>query len=287
MEDCKATPKHEVPTAALTSSTPSVLPEQQEDLFREVLLLLESINCSYAVAGAFALRRHTGICRDTKDMDVFLTSETASQVLPRFVEQGFQCEVPDPNWLAKVHRDGYFVDLITGMSNGVIVVQDSWIQRSHPARLCGVESRVLAPEELLASKLFVTRRERFDGSDIAHIIYGTRGKLDWDRILALTGEHWELLLWSLVLFRYVYPANSDYVPQTLWENLLGQFADAVRSPNPDAKFRGTLIDDAIFAIDVEEWGLVNLLAEQRIRSSKIQYDGKGPDSSECSAAAGE
>ncbi len=105
--------------------------------------------------------------------------------------------------------------------------------------------------------------------------------------MELNGEHWELLLWSLVLFRYVYPANSDYVPRTLWENLLGRFAEGVRSPNPDAKFRGTLIDDAIFAIDVEEWGLVNLLAEQRIRSPKIQYDCKGRDSGEHSAAAGE
>src|SRR2546430_14240616 len=73
-----------------------------------------------------------------------------------------------------------------------------FLARFSPATIVGVQTRVLAPEELLASKLFVTRRERFDGADIAHIIYGTQGKLDWNRVLELVGEHWEILLWALV-----------------------------------------------------------------------------------------
>jgi hypothetical protein len=166
MKDCTATSGTETPVVAATSSTPSILPGEQQALFREVLLLLERLPCSYAVAGAFALRQHTRICRDTKDLDIFLTAATASEILPVFSEHGFQYEVPDPAWLAKVHRDGYFVDFITGMSNGVIVVQDSWMEHAYPAEVCGVNSRVLAPEEMLASKLFVTRRERFDGADI-------------------------------------------------------------------------------------------------------------------------
>ena len=65
------------------------------------------------------------------------------------------------------------------------------------AEVLGVPVKVLAAEELIASKLFVTRRERFDGADIVHVIHGTGGKLDWDRILYLVGEHWMMLLWVL------------------------------------------------------------------------------------------
>src|SRR5439155_446590 len=83
------------------------------------------------------------------------------------------CEVCDPVWLAKAHRDEYFVDFITGMSNAALTVTDSWITRARPAVILGLPTRILAPEELLASKLFVVRRERFDGADIAHIIYAT------------------------------------------------------------------------------------------------------------------
>ncbi len=268
MKDCTATPQ--TPAVAATSSTPRVLPGEQQALFREVLLLLEDAGCSYAVAGALALRQHTGICRFTKDLDVFLTTRAASEVLPIFESRGFRCEVCDSIWLAKVHRDGYFVDFITGMSNGIIVVQESWIQDALPAEVCGVSSRVLAPEEMIASKLFVTRRERFDGADIAHIIFALKGKLDWSRILQCAGEHWELVLWNLILFKYVYPAHADYVPQDLWRQLIERLANNVQSPGAPPRFRGTLVDDTMFAIDVEEWGLDNLLAEQRARVAKIK-----------------
>jgi hypothetical protein len=88
-------------------------------------------------------------------------------------------------------------------------------------------------------------------------------------VLQLTGEHWEIVFWALVLFRYVYPAQSGYVPQSLWHDLLARFAHEVRSPNPRARFRGSLIDDKMFAIDVREWGLGNLVKECRARRAKI------------------
>src|SRR5207253_11142238 len=109
---------------------------------------------------------------------------------------------------------------------------------------------VLAPEELIASKVFVTRRERFDGADIVHVIYGTPGQLDWERLFELVGEHWEMLLCSLVLFRYVYPAQTHYVPNWVWQELLTRLMKEIKQPNPSARFRGSLVDDKMFAIDI-------------------------------------
>lgn len=253
------------PVLPETSSEPAVIPKEQERLFREVLTLLQERQIPFVVAGAFALQAHTGICRNTKDLDLFLTSANADAALNSLRDEGFECEVCDPVWLFKAHRNGFFVDLITGMSNGAIAVDDSWIERATLAEIHGVQTKVLGPEELLASKLFVTRRERFDGADIAHIIYGTKGELDWSRVLSLAGEHWELLFWALVLFRYAYPAQTSYVPQRLWCDLLVRFQNAVFHPDSSAKFRGSLIDDKMFAIDVREWGMDNLFSELRDR----------------------
>jgi len=264
----KATKKQEGALSG-TSSAPLRLPAKQERVFREVLSLFERQNLPYAVAGAFALRQHTGISRFAKDLDVFLSSKDISVALGLLQRNRFRCEIPDPVWLAKAHRDAFFVDLIAGMSNGVITVDSSWIERSLPATVVGIKTRVLAPEELIASKLFVTRRERFDGTDIAHLIYASRGSLQWPRVLELAGDHWELVLWNLVLFRYVYPAYSDYVPQQLWQDLLVRFGDEVRSPDPNARFRGSLIDHRMFAIDVEEWCLDDILKEKQSRCPKI------------------
>jgi Uncharacterised nucleotidyltransferase len=258
-----AEPQH-TPTPE-TSSEPLVIPPEQQSLFREILELFERRGIPYAVAGAFALQEHTGICRDTKDLDLFLTAETAASALELLREGGFKSEICDPVWLFKAHRDGFFVDLITGMSNATIVVDDLWIQRSKPAVVHRVQTRVLAAEELLASKLFVTRRERFDGADIAHIIYGTRGQLDWARIVQLAGDNWEMLFWALLLFRYVYPAQTNFVPMNIWCDLLTRFQNILSHPDPNAPFRGSLIDDKMFAIDLNEWGLSNLMQEYRER----------------------
>lgn len=253
------------PVLPETSSEPLRLPKEQHLLFREILTLFEKKKIPFAVAGAFALREHTGICRDTKDLDLFLTAENSDVALELLREEGFRCEICDPVWLLKAHRDGFFVDLITGMSNATIAVEDSWIERAKPAEIHGVPTRVLAAEELLASKLFVTRRERFDGVDIAHVVYGTRGKLDWQRILSLSGEHWEMLFWALVLFHYCYPAHTDFVPAELWQELTRRFQEEISRPDKNARFRGSLIDDKMFAIDLNEWGLDNLMQEYRQR----------------------
>lgn len=252
-------PNAEEKPLPVSSSTAPDFPPEQQRLFREVLQVLNQGRVPYVVSGAFALQKHTGIWRDTKDLDVFLAARHVPGALQCLINDGFECSVVDPVWLAKAHRGDFYVDLICGMSNAVIVVEDSWIERGMAEEIVGIPVRVLAPEELIASKLFVTRRERFDGADIAHIIYGTRGRLDWERLLQLAGSHWEILLWALVLFHYVYPARSAYVPRDVWEGLLQRFHNELANPDPHAKFRGSLVDEKMFAIDVNEWGLDNLI----------------------------
>jgi Nucleotidyl transferase of unknown function (DUF2204) len=255
-------------SSTTTSAAPTPLPPEAEALYREVLEAMNDHGLPYAVAGAFALQKYTGIWRVTKDLDLFIKIEDVPAALDYLSEHGFRCEVLDPVWLAKAHRGEYFVDLISGMSNAVIVVDDSWMQRTIPATIARVQSRIISAEDLIASKLFVTRRERFDGADIAHIIYRTRGKLEWERILQLAGEHWEILLWALILFRYIYPAHTDFVPAQLWQDLLSRYMLLLKHPDPKAPFRGSLVDDNIFSIDMRDWGLEDIESAYRARQLK-------------------
>jgi len=258
----------------VSSSRPPQFAPEQEHLFREVLKLLNANRLPYAISGAFALHEHTGIWRDTKDLDVFLAADQVSLIMQALNELGLETEICDPVWLCKARQAGYFVDLISGMSNGVIRVDQSWIDRASRSEALGIPVKVLAPEELVASKLFVAFRERFDGSDIAHVLYAAGKRMDWQRLLHLAGEHWGVLLWSLVLFHYVY-ASSDAVPKWVWSELLGKFIRELGGSEPKAQFRGSLIDERMFAIDVSEWNLENLIekyraqAEPKIEEPKI------------------
>jgi hypothetical protein len=154
-----------------------------------------------------------------------------------------------------------YVDLITGIGNASAVVDETWIERSVPEVVLGISCRVLGAEELIASKIFVAYRERFDGADLVHLFRCRGNSLDWPRLLQLAGSHWELLFWSLVLFAYVYPAKTGIVPDQVWEELIGWFTARIQHPNKHAPFRGSLLDPRMFAIDVKEWGERDLYSE--------------------------
>jgi nucleotidyltransferase DUF2204 len=251
------------PKLPVCSSEPPTFAEEQKEHFKDVLRFMNDRNIPYVVSGTFALHEHTGIWRQTKDLDLFVTPEDMRRALTQFREAGYETWVKDPVWLGKVIKNNYFVDLITGMSNAVLQVDKSWIERGVQTEVLGVPCRVLGAEELLASKIFVVRRERFDGADVVHIIYAMRDMLDWDRVFSLVGEHWEMLLWSLIFFRYIYPRHANEVPRWVWHELLARFERDLMDPKLDTPFRGSLIDENMFAIDVQEWGMENEIEKYR------------------------
>lgn len=222
--------------------------------YQGVLKGLLAADVPFAVSGGFAFHHHTGIWRTTKDLDLVIPPDAVPRAFEVLVNEGFETYVQDPVWLAKARRGDYFVDLITGVGNATLTVEQSWIDRAQEDDVLGMRCKVLSAEEMIASKLFVTRRERFDGADTAHLLRATAPTLDWDRLRKLTEPHWQMLYWHLVLFAYIYPANTSDVPPGVWRELTESFNQSVAAPDPDATFRGTLIDPRMFAIDVDEWG---------------------------------
>lgn len=241
----------------------------QRQLFQRVLRALRHGGLGYAVAGAVAFQHYTGIWRFTKDLDIFLPAELVPAALASCRGAGLATEVTDPVWLAKAWAGDYYVDLISGMSNGAYWVRPDWIERAHQGPVLGRTHPILAPEEMIISKIFVTRRERFDGSDICHLLYCRGRLLDWPHLLREAGAHWEMLLWHLTLFRYVYPAAArTVIPAGVWREL-GRRVRRQGQP-PPTTFRGSLIDPFMFAVDVEAWGLEN--AEAGSRRSRLRSE---------------
>jgi hypothetical protein len=248
------------PLPVTSSNEPDWAPEARA-CYRDALETLLEAKIDFVVGGAFAVHTHTGIWRTTKDLDLLLPASELPAALEPLRRSGFETTVKDPVWLAKATRGEYFVDLITGIGNASMIIDSTWIERSTPEVVLGIPCRVMAVEELIASKLFVSYRERFDGADVVHLIKARGKLLDWTRLLQLIGSHWELLFWSLVLFAYIYPAHTDVVPGEVWDAMTKCFSDRVKHPNKDAPFRGSLVDPRMFAIDVDEWGERNLYKE--------------------------
>src|SRR5882724_13665539 len=80
---------------AVSSSSPPQFPAKQKQFFREALELMKRRNIPFAVSGAFALHEHTGIWRDTKDLDLFLPAGEVGRALALLEKDGFDTEIRD------------------------------------------------------------------------------------------------------------------------------------------------------------------------------------------------
>ncbi|HEX6386652.1 MAG TPA: nucleotidyltransferase [Anaerolineae bacterium] len=242
-------------------STPDVAREgepefepEQADLYRRALHALNDAGVPYLIAGAMAKHAYTGIWRDTKDLDIFLRPEDLEASLTALANAGLEITIEFRHWLAKALQEPYFIDLIFGTGHGQLQIDDSWFENSRPIEIAGVKTQLIPPEELLVSKAFVAERYRFDGADVLHLIQGTKGQIDWQRVLELLGDNRGLLLPYLLLFAFVYPGRTAYLPQSLMVKLFEEARQEWSEPHGRKVSRGTLLDPFSYTVDVEDWG---------------------------------
>ena len=241
-------PRTEQPALVPIPSTPA------RGFYRQVLRALVRHNVPCLVAGTYALECYTGIRRKTRDLDLFITRGQWDAAVDALASEGIPSELSFPHWLGKAGSPRLFVDLVWASANGLCRVTEDWFPPAPVARLHGINVRMCPPEELIWSKAFVMERERFDGADVVHLIRARGASLDWDRLLARFGEHWEVLLAHLVLFGFVFPAERDAVPSALRQRLLARAGRAGMPPQVGPLCRGTLLSREQYLVDVEERG---------------------------------
>jgi hypothetical protein len=231
--------------------------EAEREIYKRALAALNEAGVPYVVAGAYAIYEHTGIYRQTKDLDLFCEPAAVIQAMEVLRKHGFRSRLEQGHWLAKALDDPYFIDIIYGMGNGLALIDRDWFEHSSPATLAATSVRVAPVEELIWHRLFINERHRQDMADIAHLILCKGQLMDWRRLMNKTGEHWPLLLAQVQMFRYVYPGYSNQVPTWVLDELLQKAReDAHRRPAEGEAHdlsRGTLISRFSFAIDVNEW----------------------------------
>jgi hypothetical protein len=234
------------------------IPEEERDVYRRALQALNDASIPYVVAGAYAIYEHTGIYRQTKDLDLFVEPSVLLAAAHALHDAGFVLRLEELHWLAKGFVGEKFVDLIYGMGNGVAFIDTDWFSYSRPGVLAAHPVRIAPAEELIWHRLFINERHRHDMSDIVHLILCIGDTLDWERLLSRVGEHWPLLLAQLQMFSYVYPGYRTNGPSWVTERLIQRASNDIGRDEEDADVtRGTLISRFSFAIDVREWGFVD------------------------------
>jgi hypothetical protein len=239
--------------------------------YQDAFAILEEANIKFLIGGAFAQSRHTQRDRDTKDLDIILRREDVPRMLAAFEHAGYQADVPYPHWLAKIHSNGHYLDVLFGSGNGVVYVDDSWFLHSVDADVLDRKVQICPAEELIWSKAFVQERERFDGGDVLHLLHSCARTLHWDRLLARFDQHWPVFYAHLVMFLFAYPDRRADIPRRILDELTEKLKHL--APNEaEHVCHGTLVSREQYLFDVNVLGYEDARLEPRGRMTNHDLD---------------
>lgn len=226
-----------------------------QEVYVDGLSALLSAKVPFLVGGGYALFDYLGRWRSTKDMDVFLHPQEVTPALSALEQADFTVEITDPAWLAKARRNGALIDVIFCSYNGLFPVDERWFENARPATVLGVPVQIVGPEEMIVSKSFVAARDRFDGADISWLIRATGRTLDWERIERMMTDHWQVLLWQMVHFLYVFPSERHVLPPELMARLMARLGRELVSLDPSERpCRGPMLDPVLYLAEIASRG---------------------------------
>jgi len=225
------------------------------DFYIAALKKLDEAHVQYAVGGGYAMAHYTGIARNTKDLDIFVKPSDAKHTLKVMADAGYRTEYFYPFWIAKALSGDSFIDILYNSGNGLCPVDDEWFSNSQPFQMHGHPTRLVPPEEQLWSKAFVMDRDRFDGTDVNHLILAQGKNFDWPRLLRRFKGHERVLLAHLLLFSYAYPSERSCVPAHVLEQL--QKSTCSEPPCTQRICFGTNISQKGYGVPLRQWGFLD------------------------------
>ena len=228
---------------------------RSRQFYRAVMTAMNEAGIHFLVGGTHAFARYTGLRRHTKDFDLFLTRAETERAMKVLGDAGFETELKFPHWLAKVHDEQHFVDLIFGAGNGVAMGDDLWYEYAVPGEVLGIPVKLCPAEEMIWSKAFIMERERFDGADVAHLIQSCAARLDWKRLLKRFRPYPRVLLVHLILFGFVFPHERNQIPRWVMDKLIQRLQYELDIEPPAEKVcYGTILSRGQYLFDIGRGG---------------------------------
>jgi hypothetical protein len=224
-------------------------------VYARALETLARAGVRHLVGGGFAVEVYVDAPRARiKDLDVFLKPHDVGAALQALARAGFRTKLDEPQWLAKAFDGDDFIDLIFSTRNGLMSVDEHSFDGAIESEVLGLPVLLLPVEEVLATKVFVAARDRFDVSDIAHLMLKAGHRMNWRRLIDRLAPHVEMLHIHILLFQYIYPGQRDVVPPWVRDEIEMRARASRSRTMPAGASRGLALDPIAFAIDIERWG---------------------------------
>lgn len=120
------------------------------------------------------------------DLDLMVKPEYAERAVRALAEAGFRVEDPPEEWLYKAWDGDVLVDVIFEPSGGP--VDDAMFERAEEMDVAAVTMRVMALEDVMATKLLSLREHEVDYESVLEIARALREQIDWDEVWRRTKD---------------------------------------------------------------------------------------------------
>jgi len=199
------------------------IPRAQREIYEQVVSESHARGLQFALGGAFAAAAYLGRWQDTGGMDLFAVPEDRGEFVEVLTVCGLRDDFDhapyDRRWIYRGRSDGVVVDLTWAIANGRATVDREWLGAGPQIEFCGPTVRIVPPEELIWSKLYVLQRDRCEWPDVLNLINAAGPRLDWQHLLKRMGEDAPLLYGALSIFRWLCPERARQLPQWLWAGM--------------------------------------------------------------------
>ncbi len=111
------------------------------------------------------------------DLDLMIRPEDAERAVEVLVEAGMSAERPPEEWLLKVWDGDVLIDLIFRPSG--MEITDDAIERAEDLSVLAMEMKVMALEDVLATKLMSMNDHHADYESTLQIARALREQIDW------------------------------------------------------------------------------------------------------------
>ena len=154
-----------------------------EDALKKSAAALRGAGVPFLLGGSLASWARGG--PETRhDLDLMIKPEDVERATAALVEAGMRAEDPPEEWLVKAWDGDTLIDLIFCPKG--TRVDDDLIERGEVMSVLGMEMRVMALEDVMATKLMAITEHSLRYEGLLQIARALREQIDWPAVRART-----------------------------------------------------------------------------------------------------
>ncbi|MGW0122930.1 nucleotidyltransferase family protein [Streptomyces sp. NPDC003327] len=153
---------------------------------KEIAALLKTSECPFALVGSVAAYAHGIPVRLQHDTDFVLRREDAETVTRLLRQRGIRVIDPPEDWLVKARSGGEEIDLIFALAGRPVTTE--LLDRAVTLPVDSVHMPVIAPTDLLISRLTALSEHHCDFGALLPVARGLRERVDWSVVRRETGD---------------------------------------------------------------------------------------------------